>query len=74
MEPFRDLLKKGEDYTWSAELQTAFEQACQSITDKVLAGVKTFLLGRQKALVTHLSKSGVILEVLPHNSFLVKVD
>ena len=40
-------------------MQTAFEYAGQSIADKVVAGVKTFVLGRPTAVVTDRSKSGV---------------
>ena len=59
MEPFRDLLKKEGDFTWSAEFQTAFKHVRQSITDKVVAGVNTFVLGRPTEVVTDWSKSGV---------------
>ena len=59
MEPFRELLKKDGDFAWSGELQMAFDHTCQSIADKVVAGVKTFVLGRPTAVVTDWSKSGV---------------
>ena len=59
MEPFRELLKKDREFSWLAELQSVFEHARQSISDKVVAGVKTFILGRPTAVVTDWFKSGV---------------
>ena len=44
MELFRDLLKKNNMFPWSATLQSAFKSARQSITEKVLARVRTFVL------------------------------
>ena len=69
MELFRELLKKDREFSWSVELQSAFEHAHQSIADKVVAGVKTFILGRPTAVVTVWSKSGVGFVLLQKSSF-----
>ena len=53
MELFWEPLKKDRDFAWCAELQSALKHTHQSIADKVVAGVKTFVLGRPTAVVAN---------------------
>ena len=57
--PFHELLVKDADYVSIARLQATFDFSSQSIADKVLEGVKTFVTRRTTALVTDWSKEGI---------------
>ena len=53
------MLKKDSGFSWSQELQDAFEQAREEIVKLVESGVRYFRLGRWLALVTDWSKTGI---------------
>ena len=45
MDPFRHLLKPGNTFQWSTDLQNTFDQAKEMIVEAVKEGVKHFELG-----------------------------
>ena len=59
MAPLHTLLSSKNIFTWSDELQGAFDSAKQVISDKVNSGVRTFVVGRPMALITDWSKAEV---------------
>ena len=59
MLPFRELLKKGNTFCWSQELQDAFEKAKEKIVDLVKEGVKSFQINRVTVVNMDWSKIGV---------------
>ena len=46
MQPFRDLLKKGNKFEWTRELQHLFEEAKQHIVELVKEGVRIFYMSK----------------------------
>ena len=63
LESFPDLFKKVGNYSWDAELQSAIKFACQSIADRVMAGVKTFVLRSPTPLVRGLQENQDIIHI-----------
>lgn len=59
MLPFRHLLKPGEKFAWTEEINKSFEDSKLMLTALVEKGVKTFEIGRWTALVTDWSKTGI---------------
>ena len=59
MQPFRDLLKKGNKFEWTEELQLLFEEAKQHIAELVKEGVKIFDMTRPTCLATDWCRQGV---------------
>ena len=58
-EPFRELLKKGSQFTWNEDLEKAFNTAKQVIIEKIEQGVRIFEKGRRTCLATDWSKTGI---------------
>ena len=59
MQPFRDLLKKGNKFEWTEELQRLFEEAKQHIVELVKEGVKIFDMTKPTCLATDWCRQGV---------------
>lgn len=59
MQPFRQLLAKNAEFTWSDELETAFVTAKKEIVNLVKEGVKSFQLDTHTCITTDWSKTGV---------------
>ena len=59
MLPFRDLLKKGNVFCWTQDLDDAFRKAKLQIVDLMKDGVKSFETGRVTAINTDWSKTGI---------------
>lgn len=59
MKPFRELLKKDSKYSWTPELQLAFDTAKSEIVNLVLKGVKTFQTNAWTCIVSDWSRTGV---------------
>ena len=59
MQPFHQLLSKNAEFSWSPQLQTAFDTARQEIVKLVTNGVQSFQLDTWTCIITDWSKSGV---------------
>ena len=59
MQPFRDLLKKGNKFEWTEELQRLFEEAKQHIVELVKEGVRIFDMSKPTCLATDWCRQGV---------------
>ena len=59
MAPFRHLLSGKNDFIWTQELSDAFVHAKTEICKKIVEGVKTFEIGRETAVITDWSKTGI---------------
>jgi hypothetical protein len=59
MAPFRELLKKGQDWYWDDQLQRLFEEAKRVISKEVTEGITRFDPKRETALVSDYSRQGV---------------
>ena len=72
MDPFRPLLKKKSEFSWSQELQQAFDTAKKEIVSLIQKGVKSFTLGSWTCLITDWSRTGlgfVLWQKLLHRLF-----
>ena len=59
MLPFRHLLKPGETFTWTGEIEEAFIKAKETILESVREGVKTFNPELKTCVATDWSKKGI---------------
>ena len=59
MAPFRSLLKPSSTFTWTPELQQAFDASKVEITSRIQEGVRIFDKNRPTCLATDWSKDGV---------------
>ena len=59
MQPFRLLLSKNAEFSWSPQLQEAFDLAKTEIVKLVTQGVKSFMLDTWTCIVTDWSRTGV---------------
>ena len=59
MNPFRELLKKGGQFTWNENLEKAFNAAKAAIIKKIEQGVRIFEKNRKTCLATDWSKTGI---------------
>ena len=59
MNPFRELLKKGSQFTWNDNLEKAFNAAKKVIIGKIEQGVRIFEKDRKTCLATDWSKTGI---------------
>ena len=59
MSPFRSLLKPSSPFTWSPELQLAFDASKKEICSRIQEGVRIFDKNRQTCLATDWSKDGI---------------
>ena len=59
MRPFRDLLKPTTEFSWTEELQKAFEKSKEVIIEAVKDGIMTFEMERTTCLATDWSKQGI---------------
>ena len=57
--PFRELLKRDNDFYWDENLQRIFDTSKQKIAEEVTHGIKMFELDRETCLATDWSKSGL---------------
>ena len=59
MEPFRDLLKKGQRFYWDDRLETLFQQSKSEILSQAEEGVRSYDLRRPTCLTTDWCRIGV---------------
>lgn len=59
MTPFRDLLKPATTFSWTTDLQEAFEASKRHIIDQIQTGVEIFDKDRTTCIATDWSKSGI---------------
>ena len=59
MEPFRDLLKKGQKFYWDDRLQTLFQQSKSEILRRAEEGVRSYDLHKPTCLTTDWCKIGL---------------
>ena len=59
MQQFRDLLKKGNKFEWTAELQQLFEEVKHHIVELVKEGVRIFEMKKPTCLATDWCRQGV---------------
>ena len=59
MLPFRELLKKGNVFCWSQDLDNAFEKAKLKVVELAKDGVKSFETNRVTVVNTDWSKVGI---------------
>ena len=59
MQPFRDLLKPGQPFVWTRQLDDLFRQSKTVITDQIQHGVEIFDKTRPTCLVTDWSRDGL---------------
>ena len=59
MQPFRDLLKKGNKFEWTDKLQQLFEEAKQHIVELVKEGVRIFDMSKPTCLATDWCRQGI---------------
>lgn len=59
MQPFRQLLKPGNVFTWSKEIDDLFEESKQLIIDEIQEGVTIFDKSKPTCLATDWSKTGI---------------
>ena len=57
--PFRRLLKEGEDWVWTNEMDTLFTEAKQIMANRIEEGVKIFDPFKTTLLLTDWCKHGV---------------
>ena len=59
MSPFRTLLKPSTPFTWTDELQQAFDSSKEEICERIKEGVQIFEKDRPTCLATDWSKDGI---------------
>ena len=74
MLPFRHLLKPGEAFKWTEELEKAFINSKIQIIEAVKNGIKTFDLSRKTCVSTDWSKEGVGFVLLQKKCQCTEID